>query len=389
MKIRVGVIFGGASVEHEVSIISALQAISNLNKDKYDVVPIYISKEKAFYTGNNLLDINNYKDLDNLIKNAKEISIVKIKNEFALISTKKLFNKVIDKIDIALPIVHGKNVEDGTLAGYLETLGIPYANSGVLGSALGQDKVVLKQVLKSANINVVDYISFYDFEYELNEEKYKKQIDELGYPVVVKPSNLGSSVGIKFVKNKKEISDAINDAIKYDKKILIEKAVENLKEVNCSVIGNYKIQTTSLIEEVLSDNEILTYKDKYIGNKKTKGSKGMVNASRIIPANISKELESKVETLSKETFKALNLSGICRIDFLIDEKSNKVYVNEPNVIPGSLSFYLWEGKGKKYSELLDDLLTIAIKEYKGKNNKTTQFDTNILSNFNGIKSIKK
>lgn len=390
MKIKVGIIFGGESVEHEVSVISALQAIEHIDKEKYQVIPIYISKDKVWYTGEKLLKINNYKELDILKKNCKEVSLCKINGEFCLINTKGLINKTIDKIDVAFPIVHGQNVEDGTLAGYLDTVGIPYVGSGVLGASLGQDKVLIKQVLKSANLPVVPYVWFYDNEYELDKEKYLNLIKKMGYPVVVKPACLGSSVGINFVKNEKTIEDAINEAIEYDKKIIVEKAVDNLIEVNCSVVGNYNIQQTSLIEEVISTNSILTYEDKYIGDGKTKGnSKGMVNTSRIIPANIDKTLTKNIENCSKEVFKALNLSGVCRIDYLIDKKTKEYFVNEPNTIPGSLSFYLWEPLGKKYTTLLDDLITLAIKDYKNKQKKTYCFDTNILQNFNGIKGSKK
>ena len=390
MKIKVGVIFGGESVEHEVSVISALQAIESMNKDKYDIVPIYISKDKVWYTGDSLFKIDGYKDLDSLKKNCKEVTLCKVNGEFCLINTKGLMNKVVEKIDVAFPIVHGQNVEDGTLAGYLDTVGIPYVGSGVLGASLGQDKVVIKQILNSVNIPVVDYVWFYDVEFDNDKDKYLKLIEEMGYPVVVKPASLGSSVGINFVKNEKTIEDAINEAIEYDKKIIVEKAVDNLLEVNCSVVGNYSIQEASVIEEVMSANSILTYEDKYIGESKSKGaSKGMVNTSRRIPANISDELTHNIEETSKEVFRALNLSGVCRIDYLIDSKTNKYYVNEPNTIPGSLSFYLWEPKGKKYTELLDDLITMAIKDYKNKLKKTYCFDTNILKNFNGIKGSKK
>lgn len=390
MKIRVGVIFGGESVEHEVSIISALQAISNIDKNKYDVVPIYISKNKNWYTGESLSKVESFKDLESVKKNSKEVTLCKVDGEFVLKNTKGMLNKIIDKIDIAFPIVHGQNVEDGTLAGYLDTIGIPYVGCEVLGAALGQDKVVMKQVFGANNVPIVDYIWFYDTDYLNDQEKYLKSIKKLGYPVVVKPACLGSSVGINFVKDDRDIEDAINEAIEYDKKIIVEKAVENLVEVNCSVVGNYEFQETSEIEEVLSDNAILTYEDKYIGNSKSKGSsKGMVNTSRIIPANINKKLYSEVKRISKEAFKALNLSGVSRIDFLIDTKKELVYVNEPNTIPGSLSFYLWEPMGKKYSKLLDDLITLGIKEYKSKNKKTCHFDTNILENFNGTKGVKK
>ena len=366
MKIRIGVIFGGESVEHEVSVISALQAIKSIDREKYEVVPIYISKEKYWYTGDNLLEIENYKDLSLLVNNVKEVTLCKMGNEFCLLSTKGIMKKVIDKIDVAFPIVHGKNIEDGTLAGYLETIGIPYVGSGVIGSALGQDKVILKQVLRDAHIPVVDACYFFDYEYLDDKKKVLKMIEELGYPVVVKPACLGSSVGINYVKDKNGIEEAVEEAISYDRKVLVEKAVANLIEVNCSVLGNYSHQDVGVIEQVMSKNDILTFSDKYEGNSKKTGANkgGMVNTDRIIPAKISDELTKKVENYAKEAFKALNLSGVCRIDFLINSKTNEVFVNEPNIIPGSLAFYLWEPIGKKYSQLLDELIQLGIREYK-------------------------
>lgn len=390
MKIRVGVIFGGSSVEHEVSVISALQAIDNIDKEKYDVVPLYISKTKEWYTGENLLDIENYKDLDSLLKKVKRVNLQKVNDEYVLLSVSSLFNKVVDKIDVAFPIVHGQNAEDGSLAGYLETVGIPYVGCNVLGAALGQDKIVMKQVFKDSNIPVVDYVWFYDNDYLNNKDKYLKDIKKMGYPVVVKPASLGSSVGINFVKDEKGIEDAINEAISYDKKIIVEKGVENLVEVNCSVVGNYEIQEASILEQVMSSNAILTYKDKYVGNSKTKGaSKGIVNTSRIIPAQIDKETTKRVQEISKNVFKALNLSGVCRIDYLINSKTKEVYVNEPNTIPGSLAFYLWEPMGKKYSILLDEVIKLGIKEYKNKSKKVTCFDTNILKDYKKGNGVKK
>lgn len=391
MKIKVGVIFGGESVEHEVSIISALQAINNIDKNKYIVVPIYISKDKVWYTGKDLCDISIYNDLDKVKKNSKSVSLCKVDNEYCLLQTKGLLNKIVDKIDIAFPIVHGQNVEDGSLAGYLETVGIPYVGPNVLGASLGQDKVVMKQVFESSNIPVVDYVWFYENDYINDEEKYLRDIKKLEYPVLVKPASLGSSVGINFVKDENEIKDAINEAFTYDDKILVEKAVENLIEVNCSVLGDKNMQSTSVIEQVLSDNQILTYEDKYIGDSKKSGvkSKGMASTSRIIPARINKELAHSVSNISKDVFKVLNLSGVCRIDFLINSKTNDVFVNEPNTIPGSLSYYLWEKSNIKYSELLDRLISISIKNYKDRRKKVFSFDTNILKNYNKNSGFKK
>lgn len=391
MKIKVGVIFGGESVEHEVSIISALQAINNIDKNKYIVVPIYISKDKVWYTGKDLCDISIYNDLDKVKKNSKSVSLCKVGNEYYLIQTKGLLNKIVDKIDIAFPIVHGQNVEDGSLAGYLETVGIPYVGPNVLGASLGQDKVVMKQVFESSNIPVVDYVWFYESDYINDEEKYLRDIKKLEYPVLVKPASLGSSVGINFVKNENEIKDAINEAFTYDDKIVVEKAVENLIEVNCSVLGDKNMQSTSVIEQVLSNNQILTYEDKYIGDSKKSGvkSKGMASTNRIIPARINKELAHSVSNISKDVFKVLNLSGVCRIDFLINSKTSDVFVNEPNTIPGSLSYYLWEKSNIKYSELLDRLISISIKNYKDRRKKVFSFDTNILKNYNKNSGFKK
>lgn len=394
MKIKLGVIFGGETVEHEVSIITALQAIEHINQDKYEVIPIYISKDRIWYTGGMLKEIDVYKDFEDLKRYAKQVVLTKIGDKFYLQNTKGLFRKNITDIDIAFPIVHGNNVEDGTLQGYLDSVGIPYVGSKVLGSALGQDKVVMKQIFKDMKLPVVDYIWFFDNEYADDTESIFDRVKKLGYPVVVKPATLGSSVGITLVKSENELANAIEEAMKYDIKIVVEKAVSNLVEVNCSVLGNYRYQEASVIEEVTSDDEILTYQDKYAGGSKGKlkvGSKGMASASRIIPARISKELEDKIKETSKKAFKALNLSGVCRIDYLIDKKTNKYYINEPNTIPGSLAYYLWEPTGKKYEELLDEMITLSIKDYKNRSNKIYSFDSNILSNYGvkGLKGLKK
>ena len=385
MKIKLLVIFGGESVEHEVSIISALQAIKNIDEDRYQVIPLYISKDKVWYTGNMLKEMEFYKDLDNNLKFATKVVLYKKNKEFYLKKVDGIVNKDITSVDIVLPIVHGKGTEDGSLAGYLDTIGIPYVGSKVLGGAIGQDKVIIKQILRSENIPVVDYIYFYDYEYLEEENLILNNIKKMGYPVVVKPATLGSSIGINFVKCEKEIKSAINEAIKYDNKILIEKAVSNLIEVNASVIGNYEYQKVSCLEEVAGLDEILSFTDKYLSGSK---SKGMVSTSRIIPAIISDKLTNDIKETSKKVFKLLNLSGVCRIDYLIDKKTHKYYVNEPNTCPGSLSFYLWKEEGISYKEMLDEIITLAIKEYKNKNKKVKSFESNILKGFNGSKGSK-
>ena len=222
MKIKVGVVFGGETVEHEVSIITALQAMEHMDTEKYDIVPIYISKDRYWYTGKMLMDIDVYRDFEDLKRYATKCVLVHKKDGYYLQKTSGLFNKDITDIDIIFPIVHGNNVEDGTLQGYIDTIGIPYVGSRVLGSALGQDKVVMKQVFASMNLPIVDYCWFFDTEYLDDADGIVNKISKLGYPVVVKPATLGSSVGITYVESEKEIKKAIDEAIKYDVKIVIQ-----------------------------------------------------------------------------------------------------------------------------------------------------------------------
>lgn len=393
MKIKVGVIFGGETVEHEVSIISAVQAMEHMNKEKYDIIPIYIAKDRTWYTGKMFLDIDVYRNFEDLKKYANKCMLVKKKDRFVLQKTTGILRRDITDIDIVFPIVHGNNVEDGSLAGLLDSIGVPYVGSGVLGGALGQDKVVMKQVFKAMDLPIVDYLWFWDSEYAEVGDDIMDKIDEMGYPVIVKPAKLGSSVGITLVKEAKDLIGAIEEAILYDNKIIVEKAVNNLLEVNCAVIGNYSYQITSAIEEVKGSTVFLSYEDKYLGGGKTKGkstkSAGMASASRIIPARIDSDMEENIKEIATKAFKALNLSGVCRIDFLIDKETKKVYINEPNTCPGSLAFYLWEPIGKSYETMLDELITLGIKDYNSRHKKVYSFETNILKGYNsGTKGVK-
>ena len=402
MKIKVGVIFGGESAEHEVSIISAIQAINKMNEEKYDIIPIYITKDRQWYTGAMLKDIDSYQDLSLIKKYATNVVLVEKNNRFILQKKKGLFKREVAEIDIAFPIVHGTNVEDGVLQGYLQTIGIPFVGPNTYAGVVGQDKVFMKAIFEKEDLPLSKYVWFYDSEYKTDKDEVLKKISKLKYPLIVKPATTGSSIGISYAEDEAKLCEAIDDAINYDTKILVEEVVENLKDVNISVLGNYEHQKLSVIEEVNGHNKFLTYEDKYIGGGKTKakfgvksvpsckGSKGMLSASRKIPADLSDKLKEEVETVAKKAFKALGSSGCCRIDFLIDSKKNKVYVNEINSIPGSLAFYLWEPLGKDYTELLDDMINIGIKDYKKRSSKTYTFDTNILQGFanNSLKGGK-
>ena len=386
--IKVGVIFGGESVEHEVSIISAVQAMNKLDTEKYEIVPIYITKDGEWYTGGVLREIETYKDMELLKRYTKNVVLYKKDNRFVL-QNKGMIKKFVNEVDIILPVVHGTNVEDGVLQGYLKTIGVPFVGSNVLAAAVAQDKVIQKQVFEHSKLPITKYYWFYDSDYKNDSDKVIKEIEkEVKYPVIVKPATLGSSVGISSAKNKKELEDAIEEAIHYDYKIVVEEKVENLTEVNISVLGNYENQKLSEIEEVFTDNSLLTYEDKYIGGSKKSGSKGMASACRKIPANIDAKLRKEVESVATTAFKSVGLSGVVRIDFLIDKKKKNIYINEINSCPGSLSFYLWEPVDKNFTSLLDEMINIAIKDYKKDQNKTRSFDSNILSGFNGLKGSK-
>ncbi len=382
MKIKIGVFFGGQSVEHEVSIISALQAVNNFNKEKYDIIPIYISKENEFFVGEKIKDIEAYKSIPALLKNSQKVILVNENNKLNLIKypLKKFKNNIYDYIDIAFPVVHGTNVEDGTLQGYLKTLKIPFSGCDVTSSAVGMDKYIMKTILKEEGIPVLNCLKTDYKNYNKNKDGFIKKIEEnISYPVIVKPINLGSSVGIKKADNKEKLEEALDYAFQFATDVLVEKAITNLREINCSVLGDYEEAIASECEEPIGSDEILSYEDKYLNGSKNSGSKGMCDTKRKLPADISDGIKEKIQTLAVKTFKALNCNGVSRIDFMLDADTDTVWVNEINTIPGSLSFYLWEASGIKYPDLLDRMVKLALKRERENKNISYSFDTNILS----------
>ncbi len=381
MKIKVAVMFGGQSVEHEVSIISALQAIEALDKNKYEVIPVYISKNSEFYSDQSLLDIESYKDLDALVKNVPQVYLYKDKNNAYLNNVKQGFFKSKPQlIDIVVPVMHGTNGEDGKLQGYLEMLNVPYAGSDTTASAIGQDKVIMKHVFQNSGLPIVKWFWFYGHTFNDNQQLFLDQANKLGYPVVIKPANLGSSIGISIVKNDAEFIEGVLGAIEFDEKIVVEKGVENLREVNCSVLGDIYSLDTSVIEEV-GGTEFLSFDDKYLSGSKSSKSQGMASTKRDVPANLDSDLEAKVYDLSKKVVSVLGSSGVCRIDFLLDSKTNELFINEINSMPGSLAFYLWQEKNVSFTQIMDSLIKQAIDRERRKSQMTFTYDSNILSNY--------
>lgn len=383
MKIKVGVFFGGNSVEHEVSIISALQACNSFNKEKYEIIPIYITKNSEMYYGNGIGDITEYSNIPALLKKSQRVLLINENGKLNVVRypMKKFGENVLNTIDVAFPIVHGTNVEDGTLQGYLHTLGIPYAGCDVVSSAVGMDKYVMKAVLKDNDIPVLDCKIVAVREYTAKQADTISAVEsKIGYPMIVKPINLGSSVGIKVAKSKDELVDAMEYAFQFANKVLVEHAIMNLKEINCSVCGDYEEAEASECEEPVSTDDILSYEDKYVsGGKSGSGKSGMSSLKRKIPAEISSETREEIRTMAVKAFKCLGCSGVSRIDFMIDRDNGRVYLNEINTIPGSLAFYLWEPVGVKYPELLDRMVFLALKRQREEKALTFSFETNILN----------
>ena len=394
MKIRLGVFFGGKSVEHEVSVITALQACRSLDTNKYDIIPIYITKNTEFYIGENIGKIEAYKNIPALLKESSRVIPVGNNGTVELLHypVKKFGNNVAAVIDVALPAVHGTNVEDGALQGYLQTLGIPYAGCDVISSAVGMDKYVMKCVFADNGIPVLPgtVINIKEFTHE-KDAVIEKIESRTTYPVIVKPVNLGSSVGIRKAKDRAGLVDALDYAFTFAVKVLVENAITELKEINCSVLGDYESAEASECEEPIANDEILSFQDKYVGGTKSSGGKsGMASLKRKIPADITPGQREEVRTLAVKAFKALGCSGVSRIDFMLDRSTGKIYLNEINTIPGSLAFYLWEPVGVKYGALLDRLIELAFKRERENKAISFSFDTNILetASFGGSKGSK-
>lgn len=384
MKLRVVVAFGGESVEHEISILSALQAMAAMDLDTYEVIPLYIAKDGVMYSHTSLCELETYKDIEGFISTHTPVSLIRRKQKFFMIpSLHKLFFKE-QEFDVVFPILHGTNGEDGSFQGFLTTLRCPYVGCSVLAGAIGQDKVIMKQILQDSGIPIPPWF-FWTVGQDMEEAFFHKAA-RLGYPLIVKPSNLGSSIGIAIVHNEQELHSAMLSAFRYDRKVVIEHVIEDLREMNCSLVGDEQRVMVSEIEEVCKQDELLSYRDKYQGGGK---AKGMAGTSRIVPAFLKEELCQEIRSLAIQTFKALNASGVCRIDFLLDAKNEQVYVNEINTIPGSLSYYLWEASGLSFPKLLDKLIKQALQRYRRQQNFIHSYDTNILQSYEGGSKLCK
>ena len=428
---KIGVIFGGVTCEHDVSVVTGLQLIENINREKYEIYPIYIHSDGEWYMGDELLNANIYREFSKYESGLKKVIIPPNKKGIYVFEKGFFAKNKLLPIDAVILAMHGMNGEDGTLQGLLELANIPYTSSGVLGSSVGMDKILMKKVFEAHQFPILPYTYFTRDEWKENSEKVIEKIEkDIPYPMFVKPSNLGSSIGISKAKNKEELKNAIEIAIQYDSRVIVEKGVNNLKEINCSALGYGNDVMTSVCEEPVSWQEFLTFEDKYLHGSKTSNSEtssskimgskissskiadnnlgskivgdkftgsklagskflggkqgGMENMERRIPANIPENQTEEIQSLTKNIFKCLNSKGVVRVDFIIDTDENKIYVNEINTIPGSMSFYLWRYSGITYSNLIDKLVAIAEKASEDKNKNNYTYKSDIIGNITKI-----
>ena len=391
MKTNIGVFFGGRSTEHEISVISASQAMSAINRERFDVTPVYITKQGRWYTGEALLEVANYRDIAALLAKCTEVYMRPEYGDYNLYcSHKGLFGqqaKVLATLDVVIPVLHGANGEDGVFQGIMTAIGIPFAGCDVLASANGMDKITMKMILQASDVPVVPYVWFTDKQWFAQRNALVKKVEEkIGYPVIVKPANLGSSVGIGRADNRESLIAKVDEAQRYSSRLIVEHLVEQLQEINCSVLGDCDDYSMSVLEEPIKSGEILSYQDKYMGG--TKGAKGMQASAKRIPAELPEELTKRIQYLAGETFRVLSCNGVARVDVIVDRADSQVYVNEINTIPGSLSFYLWEATGISFDKLMERLVALALKRKRELEHKTFSFDQNIFSLGGGVKGAK-
>ena len=384
-KIQLGVIFGSRTCEHEVAIISAVQLMRNVNLEKYDVIPIYISQRGEWFTGEPLKDIKTYIPFDPFKKGILPVHLDLTAGSGALLHytpPKGLLGggreEAVARLDVVIPVMHGLHGEDGSIQGVMELAGIPYASTGVTGSAVGMDKITMKRFFRGCGFPILPDCDLTRSAFEKDGEAAMDRVEaQLPYPVFVKPACLGSSIGVSRADDRNGLKDALELAFSYDRRVLIEQGLDHPIEVNCSVVGFDGERKASVLEMPNSGAGFLDFSEKYLAG--SGGSKGMASLKRIVPAPIGEELTGKLQNLSLRIFDAMDCKGVVRIDFMLDRHSDNYYITEINTIPGSLAYYLWAESGLPYGALIDEMVDCALRAQKEKDRNSFAFTSDILS----------
>ncbi len=383
-KLRLAVLYGSRSCEHEVSIISAVQLMQNVDREKYDLIPLYISQDGVWYTGEALLKMQTYAPFRPFGAGIKRVTLDLTAGSGALLHYQRsngilggISEEFVTRIDCVIPVFHGLHGEDGSVQGILEIADLPYTSTGICGSAIGMDKIAMKAFFLGCGFPVLPGFGVTRSEWEDAREDCLRRIEEsLGWPVFVKPACLGSSIGVSRADNPEELIAAMDLAVSYDRRVLIEKGLDRPAEVNCSVLGYDRKALPSVLEMPNAGGEaFLGFKEKYLSQG---ASKGMASLKRIIPAPVSEELKKKIQDLSVRIFRAMDCKGVVRIDYMLDRFSDRFYITEINTIPGSLSFYLWKETGMAYSELIDHMVEAALEAHRDKHRSNYAYTSDIL-----------
>lgn len=388
-KMNIAVFFGSRSCEHDVSIVSALQCIEATKAAGFNVTPVYISRDGLWYTGEPLENIETFREFNPMTKGITRVTLDVTANAGDLWAWPPqragLFAKVpapLCHIDCVIPVFHGWHGEDGTIQGLLEMANIPYASSGVLGSAIGMDKIAMKQILRGAGFPVLDFVWFTREQLKKERQAVIERVEkEIKYPAFIKPAALGSSIGVSRAKNREELERALDVAASYDRRILVEVGMVHPVEINCAAVGYGEDVRASVCEMPVpsSNDTFLDFWQKYLRNASTKGedSRGMKSLSRVVPAPIGDELTGRIQTMTCDIFKLLDCCGTVRVDFILDQ-NDMLFVNEPNTIPGSLAFYLWKASGLDFPKLIEKMVEDALRAHADKNSSVFAYDSSIL-----------
>lgn len=388
-KTTVAVIFGGRSVEHDVSIVTGHQVMRAFDPERYEVVPVYITRDGRWYTGDPLLEIKNFSDEIISYKGVQSALLSPGTQHHGLITNPtsgRLQKSEVRRIDVIFPVVHGSHGEDGTLQGLFELADIPYVGCDVMASAIANDKAMTKNVMRQTAIPVVDDLIINRADWLRDREAVLARIEQtLTFPLFVKPVTLGSSIGVGRVDHAQALGPALDVAASFDHRAMVEQAVTGAVEINCAVMGYGEDMTASVLEQPVSWQEFLTYEEKYM-----RGGEGMKSAERIIPAPISDSLTARIREATLAAFRAINGRGIARIDYLVQPDNETFYLNEINTMPGALSFYLWREDDLSPRDVVERLVKLAQAAHADKRLNTYDYRTPLieLTAARGLKGAK-
>ena len=371
------VFFGGKSCEHDISIITGVLSVNSIDKQLFNAIPVYVDKNGEWFSGDCLKDIEWYKDKDVNKSKLNKVSFISGSDVLYAVTKNKI--KPLYKIAVALNCMHGVNGEDGSLSGLMKLQNIPFSSPDIFASSFAIDKDFTKIVLSGLNVDKLPYVRIFKNSYYLKKQSVVKMIEKkFGYPVIIKPSTLGSSIGIAVAKTGESLQNCLDNAFKYDEKVIVEKALENFKEINCAAYRDNDKIIVSECEEPITSSEILSFKDKYLGSKGGSVKK--------FPAEIPESIRSKIRSITEKIYRKADFNGVIRIDYILS--NNRIYLNEVNTVPGSLAYYLFSDTIKGFTDMLTKILNDGISKHVRYMTRDFSYNSVVLKDIKGAKGGK-